>query len=253
MQINYRYLLNRQIIIICNDVHHTTEFSPVYTQELKIYKNIRNTLEFKIINSDQKPISLDNYTVNFRAFNFANKLVLSKECTNSTSLKGITILHIEEHELLNFKKEYLKFNIFLTDANNEKKLTYSDAQFNNNGTMIVDDYIFPGPLESHVVKTFVQENDYWISEAIVAEPALNGNEALHSLAIYTNNYSGQIDVQGTLDNSSITTLWAVLDTLTLNGTETEPILINLTGVFNFLRIKTYQQPLDTITKILVRN
>jgi hypothetical protein len=47
--------------------------------------------------------------------------------------------------------------------------------------------------------------------------------------------------------------WADIATVTFDGTETEPVPTNFTGVFNFIRFKTETVPTDKITKILVRN
>ena len=63
-----RYLVNNRIQIVANDSGFITEYRPVYQRQIKIYKNIDNKLQFKILNADQKPLSISGYTVKFTAF-----------------------------------------------------------------------------------------------------------------------------------------------------------------------------------------
>ena len=96
--------------------------------------------------------------------------------------------------------------------------------------------------------------DVWYSETVTAQAALNGNEALHTAAVYTSSYSGTVVVQATLDNQvTESTQWADVATLELTGNELTPVAVNFNGVFSFLRFKTDADPTDKITKILVRN
>ena len=114
---------------------------------------------------------------------------------------------------------------------------------------------FPAPAESTSVITFTEtEDDVWTTEGINAEPAINGNEALHTAAFYTDSFVGDVTIQATLDNQLIgTNNWADVATVTFTGTETDPTPQNYTGVFSYIRFKTTTDPASKITKILVRN
>ena len=91
---------------------------------------------------------------------------------------------------------------------------------------------------------------YWESETITAQPGINGNEALHTAAVYTDSYVGDVVVQATLDNQVIGgTVWADIATYTMTGSETEPTPINFNGVFSHLRFKATANPAEKITKV----
>jgi hypothetical protein len=93
-----------------------------------------------------------------------------------------------------------------------------------------------------------------MSEAVSAEPAVNGNEALHTAAFYTSNFTGDIVVQATLDNQvTDSSNWADVTTVTFEGGNGAPRPVNFNGVFSYIRFKTTSDPADKITKILVRN
>ena len=70
-----RYLVNNRIQIIANDSGFVTEYRPVYQRQIKIYKNIDNKLQFRILNADQKPLSISGYTIKFNAFDENKSLI----------------------------------------------------------------------------------------------------------------------------------------------------------------------------------
>jgi|TARA_B110000444_G_scaffold184199_1_gene173214 hypothetical protein len=235
----------------------------VYQRQIKIYKNIDNKLQFRILNADQKPLSISGYAVKFNAFDENKSLIISHDATavvgdDSAATRGLCTVTISENDLLNVDDQYLSYNVHLVDSNSDNTITYSDSFFGNNGTIQVISGALPGPRDSYNFTQFQQEgvnSTTFYSESKTAEPAINGNEALHSAAIYTSSaYIGDVVVQATLDSTvTESTLWGDVATVTFTGSETTPIPINFNGVFNHLRFKTSASPTDKISKILVRN
>ena len=256
-----RYLVSNRTEVLANEAGHVTEYRPVYSRNLQVYKGIDNVLEFKLINPDQKPLDVDRYTPKFVAFDENKQMVIERDGVNlqegdSTAYtkKGLFSVTVTENDLLNVKDQYLSYNIYLVDYDDTKVLTYANEWFDSAGVIRVSSSAFPGPIDSKVVDTFVMDNDVWYSETIEAQPGINGNDALHTAAVYTDSYIGDIIVQGTLENQITgTTNWADISTTTLTGSETEPTPINFNGVFTYIRFKTTANPTSTISKILVRN
>ena len=266
MQFTPRYLVNNRVTIITNDEGFVTEYRPVYQRQLHIYRGIDNVLQFRVLNADQKPVNVAAYTPKFVAYDETNTLVIQhdgvvNQLDDSSASRGLFTVTVTENDLLNISQQYLKYNIYLVDSNSTKTLTYVDSHFDNNGTIFVDSYAFPGPKASYNITQFTEElgnfgddsDNYWLSESITAEPAINGNEALHTAAIYSDSYVGDVVVQATLENQvTDNTNWADIATVSLSN-ETEPKPVNFNGVFTFLRFKTTASPTNTISKILVRN
>ena len=100
----------------------------------------------------------------------------------------------------------------------------------------------PGPRDSYSFTQFQQndeESEIFFSESRSAEPAINGNEALHTAAIYTDTYIGDVVVQATLDSVvTESTHWGDIATVTFTGAETTPIPVNFNGVYSYIRFKT---------------
>jgi hypothetical protein len=261
MQLLPRYLCNNITTVIADMAGFITEYRPVYSKQLQVYKGIDNVLEFRLLNADQKPVNVTSYTPKFVAFDEDNQMVLEKDATilddGSTVTRGKFKVTVTENELLNLKQQYLSYNIYLVETDGDKVLTYSQPNFDNDGVIYVNARTFPGPLNSYSVTTFEQEApaiETWYSETVDAQPAINGNEALHTAAVYTASYTGDVVVQATLDNQvTESTQWADVASLTFVGTELFPKPINFNGVFSHLRFKTDANPADKITKILVRN
>jgi hypothetical protein len=258
MQLTPRYLVDNKTTIIANDAGFITEYRPVYQRHIKLYKGIDNVLQFKVLNHDQKPVLLTSYTPKIVVFDQNKQMVIEHDCTvtddGSTNTRGNCKVTISENDLLNLDTQFLSYNIYLVDADNEKVLTYTDTAFGGCGVMHLEDCAFPGPAKTGEISTFVEDNDVWYSETLDAQPGINGNEALHTAAIYSDTYIGDITVQGTLENQVTgSTNWFDISTVSFVGTEAEPSHVNFNGVFSHLRFAASANPADKITKILVRN
>lgn len=266
MQLIPRYLVKNRTTVIANEAGFVTEYRPVYSRQIQVYKGIDNVLEFRALNADQKPINITNYTPKFKAFNEDKVLIIEHDGTvvqgdDSAALRGLFTVTITANDLLNVKGQFLSYSIHLEDTNGDSIITYSDSHFGNNGSIQISTEAYPGPRETKVVLTFIEDSklfgiddSVWNSEAVPAEPALNGNEALHTAVVYATGYTGTVTVQATLDNQILgTNDWADIATLSFDGTETEPKAINFNGVYSFVRFQTDVDPKDKISKILVRN
>lgn len=261
MQLTPRYLVKNITTLVADVAGFNTEYRPVYSKQLQVYKGIDNVLDFRLLNADQKPVDITSYTPKFVAFDENATMVLEKDGTilddGSSVTRGKFTITITENELLNIKQQYLNYNIYMQETDGDKVLTYSHSNFDNDAVIFINARTFPGPLASYSVTQFEQEAvgvDVWYSETVDAQPAINSNEALHTAAVYTSSYTGDVVVQATLDNQvTESTQWADIATLTFTGNETTPQSVNFNGVFSYLRFKTTANPTDTIIKILVRN
>ena len=251
MQLIPRYLVKNRTVLVADVAGFVTEYRPVYTRQLQIYKGIDNVLEFKLLNADQKAITLTGYTPKFQAFDENKRLIIEHDGVTIDATLGLFKVTLTANDLLNLKQQYLSYNIHLVDANNDATITYSDSYFGNNGTIYVSAEAFPGPA---LTKEVTFPTNSLTSSTVTAEPGINGNEALHTVVFYTDAYVGDVTLQATLDNQiDVDTDWADIATLTFDGTETEPTPHNFNGVYSFLRFVASADPTDKITKILVRN
>lgn len=261
MQLVPKYLLNNSVSLTANLAGEITEYRAVYQRNINVARGIDNKIQFNVLNADQKPVSiLNTYTPKFKLYDENNRLIVERDGTvietSTPSKVGHFTVTISESDLLNIKSQYLHYTVFLqNDSDNTKTILHSGTNFENKGTIYVSAEEFPGPLDSYSVSTFTEENPssgIFLSETVTAEPTINGNAALHTVAYYLDSAVGDIVVQGTLDNQpNANTFWSDIDTFTATSSNTIQY-VNFNGVFNHLRFK-HTLSSGSVTKILIRN
>ena len=264
MQLIPRYLVNDQILVISNDAGFNVEYRPVYQRTVKIYRGVDNTVQFRMLNADQKPVDVFGKSVYVSVFDRENTKIIERAATvtddgTTASTKGTFTFTFTDADTLNVNQQYLSYTVWILESDQTRTVTYNDRDFGAAGTIYLDGNAMPGPKDSISVTNWQEVTDEWFAgnddaDKITAHPGLNGNEALHTVAVYNNGYAGDVEVQATLDNQITgTNNWTTVSTITLTGSETEPVPANFNGVFSYLRFKTTSDPTTSISKILVRN
>ena len=141
------------------------------------------------------------------------------------------------------------------DSDNSEVITYANTHFEMIGTIELHGEAFPGPKDTYSVSSFTEVENTdpveYSSEQVTADAARNGNEALHTAAIYSTDFTGTVTIQGSLENQNPTN-WVDITSVNLTN-PTEPTPVNFNGVFSYLRTKYTTSNSGTIDKVLVRN
>ncbi len=261
MQLVPKYLLNNSVTLTANLAGEITEYRSVYQRNLNLVRGIDNVIQFNVLNADQKPVSiLNTYTPKFQLYDESNRLIVEKDGTvietSTPSKVGHFTVTISENDLLNVKSQYMHYTVYISkDSDASKTILHSGTNFTNKGIVYVSTEEFPGPLNSYSISTFTEDNPssgVFLSETVTAEPTINGNSALHTVAYYLDEAVGDIVVQGTLDNQiNGATYWSDINTFTATDSDTIKY-VNFNGVFSHLRFK-HTLSSGSVTKILVRN
>ena len=191
MQLTPRYLVDNRTTILVSDTGLTTEYRPVYTKQIKLYRGIDNALQFKLLNADQKAVTLTGKTAKFVAHDDSKKLVIQHDGVAHGTITGLFTVTITDTDTLNLEDQYLTYSIILVDnTTSVRTLTYADTHFVNNGSMQLVSEVYPDAVASKAITSFTQEGSSgtYYSSVISAEPGINGNEALHTAAIYSSSY-----------------------------------------------------------------
>jgi hypothetical protein len=263
MQLTPRYLINDRITVLTSETGFILEYRPVYSRTLKVYRGIDNRLQFRLMNADQKPVTITGIPM-FVAFDESQNLVLQKECrvTDDGSTKetrGMFDVLLTEDDLLLIKQQYLNYNIYIEDSIRDRTLTYANRNFDSSGIIYIDGRSFPGPKSSIEVTNFYPLNNRWYAgnlgwDSIYLHPDVNNSYFLHTVAIYTNGYQGKIKLQATIDQTiTASNNWATLQEITLFGDETEPVVLNFYGTYQYVQFELDTEPTDKIEKILIRS
>jgi len=269
MQLIPRYLYKNEVDVISNDIGFVVEYRNVYSRNLNVYKGVDNKIQFRMLNADQKPVSIHGQVIEFEAFDDEKDQVLVYEATiqddgSTRATRGQFYITITENDLLNIPSQYLSYTIYQREQCDERVVTYSDRNFGACGTIYVSDCAHPTIRSSTLVENWMQVGDEWMagsdnSDKITAMPKLNKNEAQHTVQFFTdaynsNGYVGNVTIQGTLDNQiDGSNDWYTIDTVTFDGSEERPVFANFKGVYSYLRFVADTDPEDRLVKMLIRN
>jgi len=179
MQKIQTYLYPNRVTVIADLAAFTTEYRKVYARTMKIYGGLDNTVQFEVLNTDQKRLDLSLYTnLRLHIMDYNNNAVLNYAVT-PTAIQGIATATILNSDLAGLNLDLQSFKYTLTGqtvTGSKPVIFYVDTQFNAVGTMQLAGELLPTTRDP---KTF---NDF------TAEIDLNGLPIHHGSAIPTKFY-----------------------------------------------------------------
>jgi hypothetical protein len=263
MQLIPRYLVKNKVDVIASDVGFVTEYRPVYSRQVKVYKGIDNSIQFRFLNADQKPIDITNEDIKFVAYDESKIKVLELTAT-ATATKGLATLTIGKTFLEDLPQQYLSYSVYFDSESDGQVLTYSDSHFGNNGTIFLDASSFPDPrgdVELHftaVASVVIPDEDtndeinYWATDYVVATPSGETFAFENAIIVTPAIDSTELTIQYTTDRQiTAGSKWIAITptNVTSDSTQTQ---FEFDGTYNYIRIFTTVDP-ENITSIYLRN
>ena len=140
-------------------------------------------------------------------------------------------------------------------SDNSRTITYSSSGYAAAGTIELLDGAYPEFVDSTAITQFTGSGGplEFTSSAIDARPGINNNTALHTIAIYPQDFTGTVVVQATMASTPSDSDFVTITSTTLSSAST-PSTLNFTGVFHSVRFSWDNDPDNTgkIDKILYR-
>ena len=258
MQTVSRYLLSQLVIAYVSGYHGRN--SKVYDRRLTLHRGVSNPISFTFKNEDQKAQDITSKTYEFNVIDIESKVsVLTKTLTilddgSTVSTKGDASCTITEGDLLELDAKFYNFSVKEVKSDGSREVTYANTGYAAAGTIELLDGAYPEFTASTSVSTFTLSSDTFTSSAIDGKPGINNNQALHTIAIYPNNFSGTLKIEGTMVSTSPTDNdYFTITTSTLSSASSVSSL-NFTGVFQNVRFVADRTSGTTgrIDKILYR-
>ena len=265
MQTVQRYLLSQLVIAYINGYHGRN--SNVYDRRLTLHRGVSNPLTFTFKNEDQKNQDISSKTYEFNMIDSeSKKAVLTKTLTvlddgSTVSTKGDASTTITEGDLLPLDAKFYNFAVREVKSDGSREITYSDTGYAAAGTIELLDGAYPEFVASTNVSTFTSGGPLaYVSGNIDARPGINNNKALHTIAVYTKNFSGALRVQATMSASPSDADFFDITMQDASGpansftSSTTVTNFNFTGVFHTVRFAWGNDTGNTgvIDKILYR-
>ena len=258
MQTVSRYLLSQLVIAYVSGYHGRN--SKVYDRRLTLHRGVSNPISFTFKNEDQKAQDITSKTYEFNVIDTESKIsVLTKTLTilddgSTVSTKGDASCTITEGDLLELNAKFYNFSVKEVKSDGSREVTYANTGYAAAGTIELLDGAYPEFTDSTSVSAFTLSGDTFTSSAIDGKPGINNNQALHTIAIYPNNFSGTLKIEGTMVSTSPTDNdYFTITTSTLSSASSVSSL-NFTGVFQNVRFVADRTSGTTgrIDKILYR-
>ena len=266
MQTVSRYLLSQLVIANVSGFHGRN--SKVYDRRLTLHRGVSNPITFTFKNEDQKAQDITSKTYEFNLIDSeSKKAVITKTLTilddgSTVSTKGDASCTITEGDLLPLDAKFYNFSVREVKSDNSREITYADTGYAAAGTVELLDGAYPEFVASTNVSSFSSGGPLaYVSGNIDARPGINNNKALHTIAVYPQDFQGSFRVQGTmsaspsdsdffditLDGESSSTVTYILPT-------SQIYQYNFTGVYHSVRFVWGNDTGNTgkIDKILYR-
>ena len=207
MQTVQRYLINQLVIAYINGYHGRN--SQVYDRRLTLHRGVSNPITFTFKNEDQKAQDITSKTYEFNLIDSeTKKAVITKTLSilddgSTVSTRGDASCTITEGDLLPLDAKFYNFSVREVKSDGSREITYSDTGYAAAGTVELLDGAYPEFVASTSVSSFTAVGGplAYTSGSIDARPGINNNKALHTIAVYTKNFTGALRVQGTMSAS----------------------------------------------------
>ena len=240
----------------------------MYDRRLTLHRGVDNPVTFTFKNEDQKAQDITSKTYEFNMIDTeSKKAVITKTLTilddgSTVSTKGDASCTITEGDLLSLDAKFYNFSVREVASDNSRTITYSGTGYAAAGSIELLDGAYPEFTASTSVSSFTASGGPLAntSSNIDARPGINNNKALHTIAVYTTNFSGSLRVQGTMASSpgssdffDITMDGAASSTNTFSSSTTVTNF-NFFGVYHSIRFSWDNDASNTgkIDKILYR-
>ena len=253
MQLISVYLYQNKIDVFTNaaTAWQTERYRRVYNRNLKIFRGVDNRIDIQVRNSDQKAADVSGSTLVFNLVERETQsLVAQKTCVTVSASTGKHYVELNESELLDIEAGFYQYSVY-----NEIRINNQDGTHTvTSRTPLYIDSQYDTLANIEVLDNGAGELLPSISSIIGARPQTTTAQSLHTFQVYCTNYSGQLIIQGSLDDDNDPANWVNLETITLS-TETM-IFKNVTGKYQWFRIKhTPNKAITnpgTVDKILYR-
>lgn len=227
----------------------------------KIAKGVTNTLQFNFLNGDQRPIDVSAKTFVFKMFDYAtNKEVVSKNLTiiddgETFALKGKTQVALTSTDIpTSFKPGMYTYSI-VQQVGTELLPTYIDGASDLHGKIEIIDGIIAKFIPSDEL-TFLQgQNQIFTAGPISTNRDGKGNNSLHTIQAYFTDFTGSLEIRGSLSNTPPAS-WDLCTPITTetytdqNGTV--GITIEDLDNINYLMFR-YTKNVGSVDKVLYRS
>jgi len=200
MQFITQYLYRQNIPCQISELLETNRRTvSVYNRDIKAYRGVANKFLIEVKNQDQKPINISSRDIKLNILNSETNTVYSTTtATIHNAAKGQALVTLDDNDLLDLPATYYNYTVAVTSGEGTDEVAYSDDNYGVRGTLQVLDGHYPTFTASTelTIDSSTNETSY-----VISDKSTNQGSKLHTAAFYLNGYTGDILVEGTLDDT----------------------------------------------------
>lgn len=238
---------------------------PMNNRHLKAHKGLTNELLFTVRDRDRKIQSVTTDVVRAYIVHPTTKQrIVTKTAMNTTDVGKFRII-LDEGDLANI--EAGRYYMYVTRSRSETwdSPLYSDQDNNIRFDLEITDQTGVQPIPTQRSTDLIKISDtaqgdeanVFVTSALKGNLESNFNDAQHSLAVYLDNYIGNIIIQASCfiavpDSDESSTDWFIVDTIPVNNANTS--IVNTSFIVNCNWVRVVSEPTaGSVTKVLLRN
>lgn len=240
-------------------------YRKVYNKNLKVHRGGDNRIDLKLKNSDQKAISFTGYVPVFILTN-DNKQILKKDAITVDAATGKSYVLLTEQELWEIEPGYYDYSVVLESRSaegddyvvTERKITFIDNQYGSKSILEILSSVQGDVVDSLEISKFSvtkpssvgeDESTFYTSSLINPNYETSYSSSSHTFVYYLNNYTGNLKLEGSLDDSSTPKNWSEL--VSFDFVDQNIYYHNIVGKYRWFRI-IHTPVSGTLDKILYR-
>lgn len=271
----FLYEVKRKVELTLREFGGTVNWNlPMNTNDFRVFKDVYNSIEFVVRNTDRKPINLMGRSAEINFYDQrTSKLLHNTKLKVINEAKGICKLEIAPDVTADWFLQTYSYSVVVTNADGTRHMLYVDQNESQRGFFELAQGPKFDPLPSYEV-TYGQltetnelvnnvQTTFRHSTAFPGSLQRNNTSGLHTVVAYLKNYSGTLKIQASVeDGVPVESDWYDLKVLEFDkktGLETISFEANLMWVRFWLHNESddLDEVLESnkgeITKLVFRN
>lgn len=173
-------------------------FNIVYSNPIKLHRNVDNKIQFKIYNQDQKPVNIASDILIFRLFNLDGDIFLERQITNFLPVNGLATITIYRDDI-NVTSQRCHYSLTKKVGNEEYPL-FVDGNNAATGQVEILDSVKPKFIPSTIISIpdhtpqVIDILNTFYSSAYITDYSNN------TLQVSLDTYTGKVSIFGSVDN-----------------------------------------------------
>ena len=206
MSNNTLFYAVKRVETFLNDGNQLLRNLSMNSPDLVIWKNVLNTVEFMVKNLDRKPIPLRGVDVRLSVVDTrTSSILLNKKLIITDEANARAVLQLQPWETNDWNLGFLQYSIVVIDERGEHLLMLDRDQGTVGVLELKQAATLPQWRPSIVMNTFTPTNKNgktrWVSSAVAGSIQVNNNTNLHTVAVYMQNFSGNLYLEGRIGKS----------------------------------------------------